>query len=87
MEPMTYNKSLVTRIYLLVVVAIVIWLLVDRGSEMFDLFSASHPVLIVALVIFSVLPFALVLINGERTSHYAKIFNQCCANHFIDKRL
>tara|TARA_B100001123_G_scaffold306076_1_gene341948 strand:- start:549 stop:1433 length:885 start_codon:yes stop_codon:yes gene_type:complete len=54
---MTYNKSLVTRIYLLVVVAIVIWLLVDRGSEMFDLFSASHPLLIVALVIFAVLPF------------------------------
>ena len=54
---MTYNKSLVTRIYLLVVIAIVIWLLVDRGSEMFDLFSASHPVLIVALVIFAVLPF------------------------------
>ena len=54
---MTYNKSLVTRIYLLVVVAIVIWLLVDRGSEMFDLFSASPPVLVVALVIFAVLPF------------------------------
>ena len=54
---MTYNKSLVTRIYLLVVVAIVIWLLVDMGSEMFDLFSASHPLLIVALVIFAVLPF------------------------------
>ena len=54
---MTYNKSLVTRIYLLVVVATVIWLLVDRGSEMFDLFSASHPLLIVALVIFAVLPF------------------------------
>ena len=54
---MTYNKSLVTRIYLLVVVAIVVWLLVDRGSEMFDLFSASHPLLIVALVIFAVLPF------------------------------
>ena len=54
---MTYNKSLVTRIYLLIVVAIVIWLLVDRGSEMFDLFSASHPLLIVALVIFAVLPF------------------------------
>ena len=54
---MTYNKSLVTRIYLLVVVTIVIWLLVDRGSEMFDLFSASHPLLIVALVIFAVLPF------------------------------
>ena len=54
---MTYSKSLVTRIYLLVVVAIVIWLLVDRGSEMFDLFSASHPLLIVALVIFAVLPF------------------------------
>ena len=54
---MTYNKSLITRIYLLVVVAIVIWLLVDRGSEMFDLFSASHPLLIVALVIFAVLPF------------------------------
>ena len=54
---MTYNKSLVTRIYLLVVVAIVIWLLVDRGSEMFDIFSASHPLLIVALVIFAVLPF------------------------------
>ncbi len=52
MEPMTYNKSLVTRIYLLVVVAIVVWLLVERGSEMFDLFSASHPLLIVALVIF-----------------------------------
>ena len=57
MEPMTYNKSLITRIYLLVVVAIVIWLLVDRGSEMFDLFSTSHPLLIVALVIFAVLPF------------------------------
>ncbi len=54
---MTYNKSLVTRIYLLVVVSIVVWLLVDRGSEMFDLFSASHPLLIVALVIFAVLPF------------------------------
>ena len=54
---MTYNKSFVSRIYLFVVVSIVIWLLVDRGSDMFDFFSASNPVLLVALVAFAVLPF------------------------------
>ena len=54
---MTYNKNLVSRVYLFVVVAIVIWLLVDRGSEMLDLFSTSHPVLLVALVVFAFLPF------------------------------
>ena len=54
---MTYNKSFVSRIYLFAVTSIVIWLLVDRGSDMFDLFSASNPVLLVALVAFAVLPF------------------------------
>ena len=54
---MTYNKNLVSRVYLFVVVAIVIWLLVDRGSEMLDLFSTSHPVLLVSLVVFAFLPF------------------------------
>ena len=54
---MTYNKSFVSRLYLFVVVYIVIWLLVDRGSDMFDFFSASNPVLLVALVAFAVLPF------------------------------
>jgi len=54
---MTYNKSFVSRIYLFVVVSIVIWLLVDRGSEMFDFFSTSNPLLLVALVVFAILPF------------------------------
>ena len=54
---MTYNKNLVSRVYLFVVVAIVIWLLVDRGSEMLNLFSTSHPVLLVSLVVFAFLPF------------------------------
>ena len=54
---MTYNKSFVSRIYLFAVTSIVIWLLVDRGSDMFDLFSASNPVLLVSLVAFAVLPF------------------------------
>ena len=54
---MTYNKSFVSRIYLLAVISIIIWLLVDRGSDMFDLFSASNPLLLVALVAFAVLPF------------------------------
>ena len=54
---MTYNKNLVSRVYLFVVVAIVIWLLVDRGSEMLDLFSTSRPVLLVSLVVFAFLPF------------------------------
>ena len=54
---MTYNKNLVSRVYLFVVVAIVIWLLVNRGSEMSALFSASHPVLIISLVVFAFLPF------------------------------
>ena len=54
---MTYNKSFVSRIYLFVIVSIVIWLLVDRGSDMFDFFSASNPVLLAALVAFAVLPF------------------------------
>ena len=54
---MTYNKNLVSRVYLFVVVDIVIWLLVDRGSEMLDLFSTSHPVLLVSLVVFAFLPF------------------------------
>jgi len=54
---MTYNKSFVSRIYLFAVTSIVIWLLVDRGSDMFDLFSASNPVLLVFLVAFAVLPF------------------------------
>ena len=54
---MTYNKSFISRIYLLVVVSIVIWLLVDRGSDMFDLFSTSNPLMLVALVAFAVLPF------------------------------
>ena len=54
---MTYNKNLVSRVYLFVVVAIVIWLLVDRGSEMLDLFSTSRPVLLVSLVGFAFLPF------------------------------
>ena len=54
---MTYNKNLVSRVYLFVVVAIIIWLLVDRGSEMLDLFSTSHPVLLVSLVVFAFLPF------------------------------
>ena len=54
---MTYNKNLVSRVYLFIVVAIVIWLLVNRGSEMSALFSASHPVLIISLVVFAFLPF------------------------------
>jgi len=54
---MTYNKSFVGRIYLFVVIAIVIWLLVDRGSDMFDLFSEARPVPLIALVGFAVLPF------------------------------
>ena len=54
---MTYNKNFVSRIYLLAVISIIIWLLVDRGSDMFDLFSASNPLLLVALVAFAVLPF------------------------------
>ena len=54
---MTYNKNLVSRVYLFVVVAIIIWLLVDRGSEMLDLFSTSHPALLVSLVVFAFLPF------------------------------
>ena len=54
---MTFNKNFVTRIYLLGVIAIVIWLLIDRGSEMFDLFSEARPLPLIGLAVFAVLPF------------------------------
>ena len=54
---MTFNKNLVTRFYLLGVVSIVIWLLVDRGSDMFDLFSEARPLPLIGLTGMAVLPF------------------------------
>lgn len=54
---MTFNKSLISRIYLISVIAIVIWLLINRGSDMFDLFSDARPIPLIALVGFAVLPF------------------------------
>ena len=54
---MTFNKSFVTRLYLLGVVAIIVWLLVDRGSDMFDLFSEARPLPLIGLVGLAVLPF------------------------------
>jgi len=54
---MTFNKSFVTRLYLLGVVAIIVWLLVDRGSDMFDLFSKARPLPLIGLVGLAVLPF------------------------------
>jgi len=54
---MTFNKSFVTRLYLLGVIAIVVWLLVDRGSDMFDLFSEARLLPLIGLVGLAVLPF------------------------------
>ena len=54
---MTFNKNFASRIYLLLVIAIVIWLLIDRGSEMFDLFSEARPLPLIGLTVFAVLPF------------------------------
>ena len=54
---MTFNKSIISRIYLISVIAIVIWLLINRGSDMFDLFSDARPIPLIALVGFAVLPF------------------------------
>ena len=54
---MTFNKNFASRIYLLLVIAIVIWLLIDRGSEMFDLFSEARPLPLIGLAVFAVLPF------------------------------
>ena len=54
---MTFNKNFASRIYLLLVIAIVIWLLIDRGSEMFDLFSEARPLPLIGLAFFAVLPF------------------------------
>ena len=54
---MTLNKNVISRIYLFALFAIVIWLLVDRGSDMFDLFSNAQPLPIIALVGLALLPF------------------------------
>ena len=54
---MTFNKKIISRIYLFALVLIVIWLLIDRGSDMFDLFSDAQPLPIIALVGFALLPF------------------------------
>jgi len=53
----TFNKSIISRIYIFALVAIMIWLLVDRGPDIFDLFSDARPLPVIALVIFAVLPF------------------------------
>ena len=54
---MTYNKRFLSRIYLVAVIGIVVWLLTDRGSEMFDLFSEARPLPLIAVVGFAFLPF------------------------------
>ena len=54
---MTLNKNVISRIYLFALLAIVIWLLVDRGSDMFDLFSDAQPLPIIALIGLALLPF------------------------------
>ncbi len=68
-------------------VVIAVWVAARFSSVAVEKGANALAKVIMTLFAFSVLPFALVLINGERTSHYAKIFNQCCANHFTDKRL
>jgi len=54
---MTFNKSFFGRIYLVAIIGIVVWLLVGRGSEMFDLFSEARPLPLIIVVGFAVLPF------------------------------
>ena len=54
---MTFNKRFLGRIYLVALIGIVVWLLADRGSEMFDLFSEARPLPLIAVVGFAVLPF------------------------------
>ena len=54
---MTFNKRFLGRLYLVALIGIVVWLLADRGSEMFDLFSEARPLPLIAVVGFAVLPF------------------------------
>ena len=54
---MTFNKSFFGRIYLVAIIGIVVWLLVGRGSEMFDLFSEARPLPLIIVVGFAILPF------------------------------
>jgi len=54
---MTFNKNFFGRIYLVAIIGIIVWLLADRGSEMFDLFSEARPLLLITVVGFAVLPF------------------------------
>ena len=54
---MTYNKNFVSRIYLLILMGIIIWLLISRGSDILDIFSDARPIPLIALVGFAFLPF------------------------------
>jgi len=54
---MTFNKSFFGRIYLVAIIGIVVWLLVGRGSEVFDLFSEARPLPLIIVVGFAILPF------------------------------
>ena len=54
---MTFNKRFLSQIYLVAVIGIVVWLIADRGSEMFDLFSEARPLPLVAVIGFAFLPF------------------------------
>ena len=54
---MTFNKSLATRIYIFAMIGVIIWLLVDRGSEMFDLFSEARTFPLITVIGLAFLPF------------------------------
>ncbi len=54
---MTFNKSFFGRIYLVAIICIVVWIIVGRVSEMFDIFSEARPLPLIIVVGFAVLPF------------------------------
>ena len=62
---MTYNKNFVSRIYLLILMGIIIWLLISRGSDILDIFSDARPIPLITLVGFAFCLFSPTRLSGQ----------------------